>query len=226
MSPTPRILVVDDESAIRNMLSVSLVANGFEVGLAASGNEALKVAAEFHPHLIILDLGLPDMNGLQVLKALRQWTDIPVVVLTVNDDEGTKVELLDAGADDYLTKPFSVPELLARIRVGLRRHHLAEATPIFRSGNIEVDLNKHKVQVNAVQIKLTTTEYELLSRLVRENGRVVSQIQLLNDVWGAQATEQIQYLRIYIGLLRKKLEPDPSAPVHILTEPGVGYQIV
>lgn len=226
MTTIPRILVVDDESAIRDMLSVHLSANGFQVVFAVNGNDALAKASEFHPHLIILDLGLPDMNGLVVLQKLRVWTDIPVVVLTVNDDEQKKVELLDAGADDYLTKPFSVPELLARIRVGLRRHHLAEATPIFKSGNLEVDLNQHKVRVGSLPVKLTLTEYELLSRLVRENGRVVPQSQLLNDVWGPQSLDQIQYLRIYIGLLRKKLEADPSAPTHILTEPGVGYRIV
>ena len=226
MTPTPRILVVDDESAICNMLSVNLLANGFKVDLAFSGGEALKHAAEFHPHLIVLDLGLPDMSGLEVLKRLREWTDIPVVILTVSDDEKTKVELLDAGADDYLTKPFSVPELLARIRVGLRRHNLAEATPIFKSGSLEVDVNQHKVSVGAVTIKLTATEYELLSRLVRSTGRVVSQSQLLNDVWGPNSVDQVQYLRIYIGQLRKKLEEDPSAPIHILTEPGVGYRLI
>jgi two-component system KDP operon response regulator KdpE len=226
MNSKPRILVVDDESAIRDMLSVHLSANDFQVGLAVNGSDALMKASEFHPHLIILDLGLPDMNGLIVLQKLRVWTDIPVVVLTVNDDEQKKVELLDAGADDYLTKPFSVPELLARIRVGLRRHHLAEATPIFKSGNLEVDLNQHKVKVGGLLVKLTSTEYELLSRLIRENGRVVPQSQLLNDVWGPQSLDQIQYLRIYIGLLRKKLEADPSAPAHILTEPGVGYRLI
>lgn len=226
MSPRPRILVIDDEAAIRDMLSINLVANGFQVGVAASGAEALQQAVEFHPHMIILDLGLPDVNGLEVLKRLREWTDIPVMVLTVNDDEQAKVELLDAGADDYLTKPFSVPELLARIRVGLRRHHLAEATPIFKSGNLEVDLNQHRVSVGAEPVKLTSTEYALLSRLVRENGRVVSQGQLLNDIWGPHSLDQTQYLRIYIGQLRKKLEGDPSAPLHILTEPGVGYRIV
>jgi two-component system KDP operon response regulator KdpE len=226
MTAAARILVVDDESAIRDMLLVNLQASGFQVGLAVNGADGLLKAGEFHPHLIILDLGMPDMNGLEVLKRLRHWTEIPVVILTVNDDEQTKVDLLDAGADDYLTKPFSVPELLARIRVSLRRHHLVEATPVFKSGRLEVDLNQRKVQLDGVMVKLTSTEFELLSRLIRENGRVVSQAQLLTDVWGPRSTDQVQYLRIYIGQLRKKLEADPSTPIHVLTEPGVGYRIV
>lgn len=221
-----RILVIDDESAIRNLLKVSLETHGFQTKLAENGTIGIQFASEFHPHLVILDLGLPDMNGLDVLKRLREWTTIPVIVLTVTDDEVTKVKLLDAGADDYLTKPFGIPELLARIRVGLRHHHSVEATPIFRSGELEVDLNGRSVKVKNEVVKLTATEFELLKTLVRNQGRVVHAEQLLREVWGPGATDQSHYLRIYIGQLRKKLESNPSTPKHLITEPGVGYRII
>lgn len=219
-----RILVVDDEAEIRTMLLTSLSSN-FEVVAATSGQEGLDVAAAKHPHLVILDLGLPDLGGLEVLKSLRAWTTIPVIVLTVNDDEESKVALLDAGADDYLTKPFSVPELNARIRVALRNHHQEEATPLFQSGDLEVEVNKRFVKRDGQLIRLTATEFHLLSLLVRYRGRVVSQTQLLTEVWGKNAVENNHYLRIYIGQLRKKIEVDPANPRHILTEPGVGYRI-
>jgi two-component system KDP operon response regulator KdpE len=227
MTPTrSRILIIDDEAAIRSLLKVSLENSGFETCEAENGKTALERASEFHPHLIILDLGLPDMNGSQVMKQLRTWTTIPILILTVNDDEATKVALLDGGADDYLTKPFSVPELLARVRVGLRHNDTEEATPVFRSGDLEIDLNKKLVKVASENIKLTLTEYELLSLLVRHNGKVVPQIQLLTAVWGKIAADQSHYLRIYIGQLRKKIEKDPSAPAHILTDPGIGYRLI
>ncbi|MEQ1664642.1 MAG: response regulator [Bdellovibrionales bacterium] len=221
-----RILIIDDETAIRNILRVSLVNQGFEIAEAANGKSGLDMATEFHPHLIILDLGLPDLNGLDVLKSLRQWTTIPVIILTVTDDESTKVSLLDAGADDYLTKPFGTPELLARVRVSLRHHSAVEATPLFESGELSVDLNKHEVKLRSEVIKLTATEYELLSVLVRNKGKVVSQTQLLTSVWGKNAAAENHYLRIYIGQLRKKIESDTTHPLHILTEPGIGYRIV
>jgi two-component system KDP operon response regulator KdpE len=208
------------------MLKAALTAHGYEVAEAAYGKDGISFASSFHPHLIILDLGLPDMPGDQVLEKLRTWTEIPVIVLTVTDDEDSKVSLLDKGADDYLTKPFGLQELLARIRVGLRHKDLIEATPTFSSGELFIDLNGHKVIVNGVPAKLTTTEYELLSQLVRSRGRVVSQSYLLKAVWGPNAEDQGHYLRIYIGQLRKKLEADPSSPKHIITEPGVGYRIV
>ncbi len=221
-----RILVIDDEVAIRNILRLSLVNQGFEIAEADNGKSGLEKATEFHPHLIILDLGLPDINGVEVLKSLRQWTTIPVIILTVTDDETTKVSLLDAGADDYLTKPFGTPELLARVRVSLRHHNAVEATPLFTSGDLEVDLNKRQVKVKSEIVKLTATEYELLSVLVRSHGKVVPQAQILTVVWGKNAADQTHYLRIYIGQLRKKIEIDSSHPVHILTEPGIGYRIV
>lgn len=226
MKNDSRILIVDDEVSIRNLLRMNLVNAQYEISEAISGSEGLEKAASFHPHLVILDLGLPDMNGLEVLKKLRQWTTVPVIVLTVSDDIPTKVTLLDAGADDYLTKPFGPEELLARVRVALRHKGMVEATPIFESGNLKVDLNKRLVFVSEVQIKLTNTEYEVLSRLVRDHGKVVSQSQILKQVWGAIAKDQGHYLRIYINQLRKKIEVNPSEPAHILTEPGIGYRLI
>ncbi len=222
----PRVLIIDDEPSIRTMLKAALTAHGYEVFEAATGAEGVSSASVFHPHLIILDLGLPDISGVQVLQQLRSWTMVPVIVLTVTDAEDSKVSLLDKGADDYLTKPFGLQELLARIRVGLRNKDLIEATPTFSSGDLYVDLNAHKVLVNGIPAKLTTTEYELLSHLIRSRGKVVSQNQLLKEIWGPNAEDQGHYLRIYIGQLRKKLESDPSSPKHIITEPGVGYRII
>ncbi len=223
---TFRILLVDDEPSIRNLLRNTLQANDFEIEEAENGKLGLKKAAEFHPHLIILDLGLPDIGGMDVLKKLREWTTIPIIILTVTDEEETKVRLLDAGANDYLTKPFGIPELLARVRVALRSHNAVEATPVFISGNLEIDLNNHIVKVKGESVKLTTTEYALLSKLVRSHGKVMHQAQLLTDIWGPNAGDQIHYLRIYIGQLRKKLEADPSSPKHIITEPSIGYRII
>lgn len=173
-----------------------------------------------------MDLGLPDREGLDVLKELRQWSRVPVIVLTVVDDESMKVRLLDAGADDYLTKPFGTQELMARIRVALRNVGVIEATPIFVSEDLLVDLSQRKVFVNQCEIKLTATEFEVLSRLVRDHGKVISHTQLVRQIWGRSAEDQSHYLRIYINQLRKKLEKNPSQPKHILTEPGVGYRLV
>lgn len=226
MKNESRILIVDDEVSIRNLLRMNLKNSHYEICEASSGLEGLEKAATFHPHLIILDLGLPDMGGYEVLKKLRIWTTVPIIILTVSDDESTKVMLLDAGADDYLTKPFGPDELLARVRVALRHNGMVEATPLFVSGNLRVELNKREVFVNDVLIKLTNTEYEVLSRLVRDHGKVVSQSQILKQVWGAIAKDQGHYLRIYINQLRKKIEVNPSEPEHILTEPGIGYRLV
>lgn len=221
-----RILIVDDEPSIRNTLKASLSAHNYEIAEAASGKNGLEVISSFHPNLIILDLGLPDMPGIQVLKSLRSWTNVPVIILTVKDDEESKVQLLDEGADDYLTKPFGMQELLARVRAGFRKRDLVEATPVFSSGDLFVDLSQHLITVSEKSVKLTTTEYQLLSHLIRSRGQVVSQSELLQEIWGPNSQEQGHYLRIYVGQLRKKIETDPSAPKHILTEPGVGYRIV
>jgi len=225
-TPNLRVLIIDDEKAIRDVLSLHLKTQNYEVAEAISGKSGLAKALEFHPHLIILDLGLPDMNGYEVLKELRSWTTIPIIILTVSDDQTTKVKLLDAGADDYLTKPFGPSEFLARVRVGLRHHGHVEATPIFESVDLRIDLSQRLVTVNQVHVKLTNTEFEVLARLVREQGKVVPQAKLLKQVWGAEAEEQGHYLRIYINQLRKKIESNPSEPKHLLTEPGVGYRLV
>jgi two-component system KDP operon response regulator KdpE len=226
MSSEVRILLIDDELAIRNVVKMSLDTKGYKVSEAMDGKSGIAKVSEFHPHLILLDLGLPDINGLEVLKELRKWTRVPIIILTVSDEEQIKVQLLDAGADDYLTKPFGANELLARVRVALRNIGLIEATPVFISGDLEVDLSQRKVIVSGKEVKLTATEYEVLSRLVRDHGKVVSQIHLLKQIWGSTAEDQTHYLRIYINQLRKKLEKNPSEPKHILTEPGVGYRLL
>ena len=226
MSSKVRILIIDDEAAVRDVLTMNLRAQGYEIERASSGAEGLQKAGEFHPHLVILDLGLPDRSGELVLKDLRRWTQVPILVLTVTDDENVKVKLLDAGADDYLTKPFGPMELLARVRVGLRHRGMMEATPVFESGDLRIDLNERTVSCGSESIKLTNTEFELLACLVRERGKVVPQAQLLKQVWGAATPDQSHYLRIYVNQLRKKLEKEPSAPKHILTEPGVGYRLI
>lgn len=232
MSDEIRILLIDDEPAIRNILRTSLQMHGYKINEANSGHEGLKKALDFHPHLIILDLGLPDKNGFDVLKELRQWTKIPIIILTVADDESTKVKLLDAGADDYLTKPFGTNELLARARVALRHHSSGvvnsypEATPIFKSDGLVINLNQRVVSVNDQVIRLTNTEFEVLALLVRDHGKVVPQAVIMKKVWGVTAEDQSHYLRIYINQLRKKIELNPSNPVHIITEPGVGYRLI
>lgn len=222
-----RILVIDDESSIRLLLKLNLEARGFKVEEAGTAKAGLALAAEIHPHLILLDLGLPDANGVGVLKQLRQWTQVPILILTVADAERSKVELLEAGADDYITKPFSIPELTARIKAALRhRQNDGGAEAVFESDGLSVDLAKRQVKKSGVAVKLTSTEYELLRRLVLSARRVVSQEFLLTDIWGKHALENSHYLRIYIGHLRKKIESDPSNPKHIITEPGVGYRLL
>ncbi len=226
MSNEVRILIIDDETTIRNTLRMSLQPFGYQISEAVDGKSGLLQISEFHPNLVVLDLGLPDMSGLEVLKEFRKWTRVPTVVLTATDDEATKVRLLDAGADDYLTKPFGTKEFLARVRVALRNVGMIEATPVFRSDDLEVDLSQKKITVAGKDIKLTATEYEVLSRLVRDHGKVIPQAQLLRQVWGSTSEDQSHYLRIYINQLRKKIEANPSEPKHILTEPGVGYRII
>jgi two-component system KDP operon response regulator KdpE len=222
-----RILVIDDEEPIRNVLRMHLTSKGYQLAEAKNAAEGLKKASDFHPHLVILDLGLPDKDGYEVLKELRGWTTVPVLVLTATDDEATKVRLLDKGADDYLTKPFGPAELLARVRVSLRHSGgTVEATPIFESGDLRVDLSQRTVWVNNESVKLTATEYEVIARLARDAGKVVAQSTLLKQIWGSTAEDQTHYLRIYIKQLRKKIEKTPSEPIHILTEPGIGYRLV
>lgn len=220
-----KVLVIDDERSIRKLLAHSLAAPDFELLEAETGAQGLSLAASQKPELLILDLGLPDMEGAAVLKGFREWSQAPVLVLTVRDDDEAKVALLDAGADDYLTKPFSVPELQARLRVLLRRRPDAPAEPVVEDGGLRIDLAQHQVLLKGQEVKLTATEYELLKQLALHAGRVVTQRQLLKSVWGPQASEESHYLRVYIAQLRKKLEDDPAHPVRILTDPGVGYRL-
>ncbi|MCX6832390.1 MAG: response regulator [candidate division Zixibacteria bacterium] len=220
-----RILVIDDELAIRRLLKISLEAEGHTYIEAGTGQDGLVAAATQRPELIILDLGLPDMDGSVVLTRLREWSSVPVIVLTVKDSETDKVALLDAGADDYLTKPFGVPELLARMRVALRHKQSAVAEPVLRTADLQVDFTDRTVSIRGELVRLTATEYELLRILSQHAGKVVTQRQLLRDIWGPQAVDQSQYLRVYIAQLRKKLERDPGSPELIITEPGVGYRL-
>ncbi|HTB33745.1 MAG TPA: response regulator [bacterium] len=225
MKAGKRVLVVDDEQAIRRLLKAGLEAAGYQVLEAADGEKGLSLAATEAPELVVLDLGLPGLGGAGVLKRLREWSQVPVLVLTVQDSEADKVALLDAGADDYLTKPFGVPELLARLRV-LERHRLGhQADPMVRAGNLEIDLAAHLVRRDGQEVKLTSTEFEFLRVLAQHAGKVVVQRELLKQVWGPNAVEHSHYLRIYAANLRKKLEEDPADPKLIVTEPGVGYRL-
>jgi len=222
-----RILIVDDEPQIRKLLKVTLAAHGYVVQEADTGEEGIRQASIFHPDLIVLDLGLPDLTGMEVLTRIRDWSGIPVLVLTAKDREADKIAALDAGADDYITKPFGMGELVARIRVALRHHAKSTDEPIIRSGSLTIDLAQRIVELNEERIKLTPTEYDLLKALAAHAGKVVTQRQLLQQVWGNQHDEgDSHYLRIYIGHLRKKLEEDPSQPRLIITEPGVGYRFL
>ncbi len=223
--PTNKILVIDDELSIRRLLKVSLKSQGYEIIEAANGQEGIQRAAMSHPELVILDLGLPDMDGLRVLKSIREWATMPIIVLTVRSSEIDKVSLLDAGANDYLTKPFGVPELLARIRVALRLSHSIGDEAVFISGTLEINFAAHIVKLKGIEIRLTDTEYRLLSILAKNAGKLLTQRQLLKEIWGISAIEHTHYLRIYIAQLRHKLEKDPSMPKMIITEPGVGYRL-
>ena len=221
-----RILVVDDEKQIRRMLKAALEGYGYDIAEAASGHEGLSQTSIFHPDVIILDLGLPDIDGIEVIERLREWTQVPVIVLSVREHEDDKIKALDVGADDYVTKPFSMGELLARIRAALRRTAGSEDTPILTFGELSIDIAHRNVSVRGEEVKLTPTEYEVLKYLAQQAGRVVTHRQLLKAVWGSNYQEHSQYLRVYVGQLRRKLEVDPSQPAYIITEPGVGYRLV
>jgi len=222
----PLILVVEDDASLLKFLSSSLRRHGFQVLLAAGGGEGVSLARSHNPDLMLLDLGLPDLDGLEVLKDFRQWSEAPVVVLSARTRERQKVEALDLGADDYLTKPFGLNELLARIRVVLRRTVRQEASqPVLMAGDLCIDLEARRVTRSGEEVRLTPLEYRLLAALARRNGKVVTHKQLLGEVWGPGQGEQTQYLHIYMGQLRKKLEQDPTRPRHFRTEPGVGYRL-
>ncbi len=222
-----RVLVVDDEPQIRRALRVALRANGYTVDEATTGEEALDSAAVTPPDLVILDLGLPDVDGVEVCRRLREWTRTPVLVLSARGDEEAKVRALDEGADDYVTKPFGVPELLARMRVALRHAALAAGSsePVVRAEAVEIDLARRLVRRDGEEVHLTPTEYGLLRYLAEHAGRVVTHGQLLRAVLGAEYEDAIGSLRVYVASLRKKLEADPASPRLIVTEPGVGYRL-
>lgn len=223
----PTILIVDDELAIRRFLRASLASHGFAIFEAASGEAGLQQVLERSPGLVLLDLGLPDVDGLEVTRRLREWSKVPIIVLSARNQEQDKIAALDSGADDYLTKPFSVGELMARIRVA-RRH--AEQSgqpdiPVFAAGALLVDRSRRQVIVDGAEVHLTPIEYQILATLVRYAGRVVTQRQLLREVWGAAYEQEAQYLRTYMTHLRHKLEADPAHPRYLLTEVGVGYRL-
>ncbi|WP_428310700.1 response regulator [Hydrocarboniphaga sp.] len=226
MNESLRVLIVDDEPQIRRFLRVSLSAEGMQVFEAASLAEARSALRADKPDLMILDLGLPDGDGLELIPQVRESSSLPIIVLSVRDDEAGKVRALDAGADDYLTKPFGTGELLARIRAALRHRLLASgAQPIVESGELKIDLSLRRVTLAGVELKLSRKEYAILAVLAKHAGRVVTQPQILRDVWGKVHEDDTQYLRVYVGQLRHKLGDDAAAPRYLLTEPGVGYRL-
>ncbi|MBA3532329.1 MAG: response regulator [Ardenticatenales bacterium] len=218
------ILVVDDERAIRHFLRVSLSAQGYVVAEAATGHEALEVVAVQPPDVLILDLGLPDMEGIEVARRLREWTELPIIILSVREKEQDKIAALDAGADDYLTKPFSVGELSARVRAALRRTSSPPNQSVYTVGSLVLDLARRVVTREGAGVHLTPTEYDLLRVLIHHHDRVLTHTQLLERVWGAGYEEEVHLLRVNISNLRRKLEQEPTRPVYLLTEPGVGYR--
>lgn len=220
----PRVLVVDDELAIRRFLRTILSAHGYKVFEAANGWEAIQAAAAHKPDLILLDLGLPDLDGVEVIRQLREWTETPIIVVSVRERENEKVAALDAGADDYLTKPFGTGELLARMRVALRHSASSHAEPIIEIGDLKIDLARRLVTIGGAEISLTPTEYKLLSVLARHAGKVLTHKQLLREVWGPGYEDATHLLRVNISNLRSKIEPDPKRPYYIQTETGVGYR--
>ena len=219
-----RVLVVDDEPQIRRALAVNLKARGYDVDQAASGEEALHLAAARHPDVVLLDLGLPGIDGLEVIRGLRGWTSVPIVVLSVREAEADKVAALDLGADDYLTKPFGMNELLARLRAALRRHQPVAEEPVVETPDFRVDLVARRVWAHGEEVHLTPTEWSILDVLARHPGRLITQRQLLQQVWGPSYERETNYLRVYLAQLRRKLEPEPARPRYLITEPGMGYR--
>ena len=221
-----RVLVIDDEPQIVRALATNLRARGFDVDLAATGEDGLRLAADRHPDVVILDLGLPGIDGLEVVVGLRGWSVVPIIVLSVREGEADKVAALDAGADDYITKPFGMNELLARIRAAVRRNAPADEEPVVETDSFRIDLAAKQVTRGAEEVRLTPTEWHLVEVLVRHAGRLVSQRQLLQEVWGPQYGTESAYLRVHMAQVRRKLEPDPSRPRHFITERGMGYRFV
>jgi two-component system, OmpR family, KDP operon response regulator KdpE len=220
-----RVLIIDDEKQIRRMLNIALTGHGYKIAEAPTGHDGLNQASIFHPDVIILDLGLPDCDGKEIIGKLREWTQTPIIVLSVREKENEKIQALDAGADDYITKPFSIGELLARIRVAFRHSAKTEDEPVLSFGDITLDIARRIVKIKGEELKLTPTEYEILKYLARHADRVITHRQLLRTIWGPNYQEHTHYLRIYIAQLRHKIEADPTRPRYILTESGIGYRL-
>jgi len=221
---TSRVLVVDDEFLIRRTVEINLRARGFDVDLAETGEEALELAARHRPDVVVVDLGLPGNSGIEVIEGIRGWSRVPIVVLSVRDTEADKVAALDAGADDYVTKPFGMDELLARLRAALRRVIPADEEPTIETGDFTIDLAAKRITRNGEEIRLTPTEWQLVEILVRNRGKLVSQRQLLREIWGAEYRDETGNLREYVARLRRKLEPEHSRPRYVTTEAGLGYR--
>jgi two-component system KDP operon response regulator KdpE len=225
MDNLPRILIIDDELAIRRFLHTVLSSEEFFLHEAENGHAGLAAAAAFRPDIILLDLGLPDMDGFEVIVRIREWSQVPIIILSVRDREDDKVKALDAGADDYLSKPFGVAELLARIRGALRRSVQLAPEPVYKIEELEIDLPRRRVIVRGEEVQLTPTEYDLLRLLVTHAGKVLTHSQILKQIWGVAYVEQPHVLRVNISNLRRKIETDASRPHYITTEPGVGYRM-
>lgn len=221
-----RVLVIDDEPQIRKLLQVSLKAQGFFVEEAPTGRDGINKAAVFKPDLLIVDLGLPDMDGKEVIREIREWSTVPIIILTARDQEQEKIEALDYGADDYVTKPFSMGELMARMRVCIRRTVPIENEPVVHCGDLTIDFVQRRVLVKEHEVRLTPTEYEIIKILAQNAGKVLTHKQLLKAVWGNSYGEDTHYVRIYIGQIRRKIEADPAQPRYIITESGVGYRLL
>lgn len=222
-----RILIADDEPKIRMFLRANLNARGYEVYLAQDGIEAVEMTGQVLPDLIILDVNMPRMNGIDACRRIREWADMPIIILSVRDEEKDKVKALDEGADDYVTKPFGMEELLARIRVALRRtSHAAIDIPVFQAGNLKIDFTSRLVSINDEEIKLTRTEYELLTFLVNNADKVLTHREILHSVWGSEYGNELEYVRTFINQLRHKIEEDPANPQYIVTEQRTGYRFV
>jgi len=219
-----RILVVDDETQIRRALEVNLRTRGYDVDLASTGEDALASAAAHLPDIVLLDLGLPGVDGIDVIRGLRGWTDLPIIVISARQDDVDKVAALDAGADDYVTKPFSISELLARVRAALRRHSPVPDEPSITTADFAIDLQAQRVTRDGADVHLTPTEWAIVAYMARHAGRLITQRQLLQRVWGPQYETETNYLRVHLAAIRRKLEPNPSQPRYFLTEPGVGYR--
>ena len=226
MTTPTRVLVVDDEPQLLRALGINLRAREYDVATALTGTQALELASRHRPHVVVLDLGLPDMDGVDVIAGLRGWTDVPILVLSARQGSSDKVQALDAGADDYVTKPFAMDELLARLRAAVRRGSAAPTDePVVDVGSFVVDLARSRVTRDGADVHLTPTEWHLLEILARHPGRLVTQKMLLHEVWGPAYDSESHYLRLYMAQLRRKLEPEPARPRHLLTEPGMGYRL-